>query len=172
MNTVPATNTQEWNLLAAIINHSVLGIASLTTKIIIKFDSHENTQFELHAGGTQFELYAGGTQFELYAGGTQFESPSIHLLFGLSFMHLHVLPAILFQTKLFLSICMRTLRTPFIPSTLISISLNKLSLIKRRTEVPSYRKKCSEVLSVLVTTTPIFFPESDPSAMDLMETVS
>ena len=163
MNTVPATNTQEWNLLAAIINHSVLGIASLTTKIIIKFDSHENTQFELHAGGTQFELYAGGTQFE---------SPSIHLLFGLSFMHLHVLPAILFQTKLFLSICMRTLRTPFIPSTLISISLNKLSLIKRRTEVPSYRKKCSEVLSVLVTTTPIFFPESDPSAMDLMETVS
>ena len=163
MNTVPATNTQEWNLLAAIINHSVLGIASLTTKIIIKFDSLENTQFELHAGGTQFELYAGGTQFE---------SPSIHLLFGLSFMHLHVLPAILFQTKLFLSICMRTLRTPFIPSTLISISLNKLSLIKRRTEVPSYRKKCSEVLSVLVTTTPIFFPESDPSAMDLMETVS
>jgi len=92
------------------VNHSVLGNNTLTTTMIIKFDSHENTLFEL------------------YAGSTQFESRWIRLLFGLSFMHLHILPAVLLQTKLFFSIFLRTLRTPFIPSTPISISLKKIVL--------------------------------------------
>jgi ABC-type sugar transport system permease subunit len=74
--------------------------------------------------------------------------------------------------KTMFSIFLRTLRNPFIPSTLIIISLNELSLIERWTEVPIYRKRTLSRAFLSRKNYTEYFSKSNTSAVNLMETVT